>query len=91
MYEFLWTEDRVINNQLTRGEPLMIWGGLGQRIRIEFFFPGQPTVEFLFFLANLLLNLFFPRRVAVEFFFPLLPEPPPPQIINGPPLMDCVV
>ncbi len=26
----------------------MIWGGLGQRICVEFFFSGQPADEFLF-------------------------------------------
>ncbi len=67
----------------------MIWRGLGQSIRVELFFPGQPADEF-FFLANRLMSFFFfqvvelgffPGRVAVEFISPPLPEPP--LIING--------
>ena len=37
-----------------RDGPLMIWGGLGQRIRVEFFFSWQLAVE-----------LFFPGQLAV--------------------------
>ena len=29
-----------------REGPLMIWGGLGQRTRDGFFFPGQPADDF---------------------------------------------
>ncbi len=37
----------------------MIWGGLGQRIRDEFFlFRGQLADEFYFFLANMLVDFF---------------------------------
>ena len=69
-----------------RGGPLMIWGVLGQKIRVEFFFPQQLAVEVFFFPRQLAVGLFFPERVAVGFFFSLLPRPP--QIINGLPLMS---
>ena len=61
-----------------RDGPLMIWEGLKQRIRVDFFswptgwwvfFPGQPADEFFF------------QVVELSFFFPYLPEPPP-QTIN---------
>ncbi len=36
-----------------RGGPLMIWGGPGQRIRVEFFFPRQLAIElFEFFVLS---------------------------------------
>ncbi len=72
----------------------MIWGGLRQRIRVEFFFLTKRLMRFfswptcwwiwswVFFSSRLLSWVFFPTQVAVKFFFPLLPEPPP-QIING--------
>ncbi len=44
----------------------MIWGwGLGQRIRVEFFLPGQPGDEF-FFLGQPADEL---RVVELSFFF----------------------
>ena len=76
-----------------RDGPLWSGGALGQRIRVEFFFPGQPAVEFFFSWPTGSWVFFFPGQPAVEFFFSsgllLLPEPPP-QIINGSSLMSYI-
>ena len=55
----------------------MIWGGgLGQRIRVEFFFPGQPADQF-FFPPQLARNFFFLDGEAVIFFSLILFTRPP--------------
>ncbi len=55
--------------QNLRDGPIMIWeggGGLGRELTMSFF-PGQLADE-IFFLANLLVNLFFLRQLACHFF-----------------------
>ena len=67
-----WIESITSN----KGQTINDLGGLGQRIRVEFFFPDQPADEF-FFPSGLLGWFFFPGRVAVEFFFLAFARPPP--------------
>ncbi len=59
-----------------RDGPLMIWGGLWQRIRVEFFFPPQLAVE-----------LFFSWASSRWVFFPAFARAPPPKSLMVLPLV----
>ncbi len=70
---------------LLRDGPLMIWGVPGQRIRVEFFFPGQLTVE-LFRVVEL--SFVFPGEEPLIFFPRFCPSPPPKLLMVLP--LSCM-